>query len=216
MKRIIISTSWEKLIFLGKERQNKNLDLLNTNLFVGYNPDSDTFEAAKADTNLILIKDTATKENLIVAGLLFNKETDYFLHHTNDNALSEELGVLFGEKICEGLHETAPKYKYKPVFDIILDQKIQNAERAEKIIEELFPKGQDILEAKLEILHNCMAFEIIPELPQLLNEKHKEHYEAFKKAISTLKKENGNFKTDGTKKDHINALTDLRKAMLGA
>jgi len=74
----------------------------------------------------------------------------------------------------------------------------------------------NVLEAKLELLHNCMAFTTEPELSELLTVKHKDHYAAFTAAIAKLKEENNDFKTDGTDRKHIDALTVLRKELLGS
>ena len=70
--------------------------------------------------------------------------------------------------------------------------------------------NSNVLEAKLELLHNCFAYKTKPILPPLLAAKHTTHYDDFFTAMEKVTV------TDGTDGEHIKALTDLRKALLGA
>jgi hypothetical protein len=158
MERIIISTSWDKLNFLRRRRTEKNLQLIGTNKFIFYDHTSQNFVVNKADSNIILIQDTATEANL--TALNINKDTDYFLHHTNENGLLEVQDTLFqNNRIAQGLHEPLDEHKYQPVFNIILDNENNKFNR---ILGQLNFTPQEIakketLEAKLNFLHQCLT-----------------------------------------------------------
>ena len=227
-KRIIISTSWDKLNFIGRARETKNLNLLSLksedgkkfiNKFIGYNHTTNAFEAKKIDTDIILIQDTAMLGDLIDAGLTFNKETDYFLHHTNNNGLLNKQDQQF-KATTSGAHETAKEHKYKPVFDFILGE---DNNKAQRIIEFLFPTADSILGKKLDLLHSLL----VPPVDFTdANAKWKEIGEAIKIAPkeANLSPLDANAletfttaiigKTDAFDKGYLEALTILRDALL--
>jgi hypothetical protein len=154
--RIIISTEFERLNrVIGTRRIQKNINLIQDSLFIGYCHTENKFVALKSDSNIVLIKDTATKELLVNAKINFNKETDYFLHHTNANGLVNEQANLFGNKIQNGAHETNEDDFYKPVFDIILgnsNDKFNEILKKLKLTDEEIKENID-LKSKLDFLH---------------------------------------------------------------
>lgn len=167
-KRIIISTSWASLNFLRGDREKKELNLLNNmdtsippkflNLFIGYDHSTNNFVSNKSDSDIILIQDSAKKDELEQAGLKFNRSLDFFLHHTNANALLNDQNNLF-QNVAQGLHEPNTHHKYRPVFDIILDKK---EDKLNRILKELgFTDTQlykkETLESKLNFLHHCLT-----------------------------------------------------------
>ncbi|MCY1527707.1 hypothetical protein D9M68_627830 [compost metagenome] len=144
--RLFISTNWDKLDEILEDRQQRGLPTIKNSCFVGFNHADGIFEAALV-SDLILILDTATKETLQEKGLTFNSSTDYFLHHTTENALVKVQDELFFK--CEqGLHEIQGKYKM--VFDVIMDEASYKTER---IIHLLFNplKIEDKMGAEIEI-----------------------------------------------------------------
>ncbi len=110
-------------------REKKSLKLLENNLFIGYCYLNNEFVALKSDTDIILIQDIETKENLVERKINFNKDNDYFLHHTNENGLINEQGELFGSKIQKGAHENRTEDFYQPVFEKILDEETTKSQR---------------------------------------------------------------------------------------
>lgn len=75
-----------------------------------------------------------------------------------------------------------------------------------EIIEIAFPEKDAILEAKLELLHNCLVFETIPETLDSLLSSYNEVFSIFKKE----KKET----MSPFDKEYIKALTTFRNALL--
>lgn len=225
-KRIIISTSWDKLNFLRRSRENKNLNLLDikdtdgttyTYKFICYDHTSGNFVANKSDTNIILIQDSAKLGDLNKAGLTFQNETDYFLHHSNNNGLEEVQGQQFKET-TKGAHETAVVHKYNPVFDIILDTEDNKAQR---IIEFLFPTEEAKLGEKLDFLHQCL----MPNDANTATLKdnwwqdkdgkniNQDNKNGVKKAFTELKELKS---TDPFDKPYLEALTTLRDKLLAS
>ncbi len=177
-KRIIISTSWDKLDFLSN-REQKGLIFIEDNPFIGYNHEQNKFESKKTDSDIILIQDIASQDILQNDGFIFKKATDYFLHHTNENGLIDVQEDLFAKSI-KGQHGTAEEHKYKPVFDIILnseDNKLNKILNFLGFTEEKI-KEENELEAKLNLLHLCLTPDGLLEAEELLvddwNVKEKE------------------------------------------
>lgn len=221
-KRIIISTSWSKLEFLQDNREKKRLQLLENNLFIGYCYLNNEFVALKSDTDIILIQDIATKETLVGANINFNKDTDYFLHHTNDNGLFNDQEDLFGSKIQKGAHETRHEDFYQPIFEFILGD-LEN--KADHIIELLFPTLEIILGQKLDLLNNLLVpptdFTAAQNQWEELNKAVKTANDSgIKVSLSSdanaledfITKSKG--KTDAFDPEYLSALTTLRDKLL--
>lgn len=208
-KRIIISTDHGKLFdVIGNNNTQKQLLLLQNNKFIGYDYTTNEFAANKFDTDIILIQHSATKDEL--RNIAFKKETDYFLHHTNTNALSSvQMTLFFG--IIDGKHETPPEYKYKPVFDIILDPKNNKAER---IIEFLFPNADAILCKKLDLLHQCLmpvdAYGVVLKKDWWKEENDKKEAENNLNNLKTAAKKNN----EPFNVEYMQALEKLKHALL--
>lgn len=204
MKRIFINTDFTRLKnnIIGVIDNYFGIELLSDlSRVLYYNQVNGTFQTDKCESNIVLIKDEI--DNFDFSGFGIN-ENDYLLHHSRP----ENFGVNeFNSKRKKGMHEINDPV-YTPVFDIIFDI-IPNTEKANKIIDFLFPKEEVILEAKLELLHNCLAFTTAPILDPVLVEKYKIQFQSFLVAVKGLN-------TDGTEAKHIEALTDLRKALLGS
>ncbi len=218
-KRIIISTSWYNLTFLRRRQEEKSLQLLENNLFIGYCYLSNEFVALKSDTDIILIKDTATKEELVNANINFNKDTDYFLHHTNENGLINEQGELFGSKIQKGAHDPRPDDLYQPVFEKILDNE---PNKSQGIIDFLFPPIEDLLKAKLQLLHEIYEGENLELIGKQKKEESMETEESdwFRNLKQDDKdafnryKESVRVNYDNSNDTHRKSLTVLRDFLL--
>ncbi|MBK8370391.1 MAG: hypothetical protein IPL20_03235 [Saprospiraceae bacterium] len=181
MKRIIISTNYAKLDDILESRNVLNLISINSDFFTGYCEEKEEFVSKKNDAALILIQDNATITQLKDAGLIFNKETDHFLHHKNENALLSYQNILF-KYWTDGMHETVHEHKYKPVFEIILDDKDNKAER---IIQFLFPQKRKDIQTRLQILHQCLVPSELENIKDVSEEIIKD-FESFKTEIEGI------------------------------
>ena len=184
--RIIISTNWSKLNNILRNRNQKGLNHIKNNSFIGFNHEENQFEANKANSDIILIKDTATKETLEKDGLVIKKETDYFLHHNNTNGLVDIQNELF-IKCVEGNHLHGEKYKYVTVFDIILDN---NNNKINRILDVLGFSDEKIEQDRLrnlqkDFFHACRTKEKIPETIPVEFIKYEKNFLAFKKEVNS-------------------------------
>jgi hypothetical protein len=123
--------------------------------------------------------------------ILYHRKHDKFILRLNNNS----------DKCKIGQHIQPESGLYAIALKILLDNE---DDKCKRIIDRIF-KGNPILEAKLELLHNCL----VPEsIPFSLN--------------SPLSSYNGAFRTFNTERnnksafdeDYIKALTKLRNALL--
>lgn len=85
------------------------------------------------------------------------------------------------------------------------------------------PKFDNVLEAKLELLHDCLEFGEKPPVLSSLLEEHKEAYNSFLAAVKDKKitdtdlvqDENDKKKLDEDNKGYIQALTNFRIKLFG-
>lgn len=184
--RIIISTNWSSLNFLS-DRNQKGLYHIKTYSFIGFNHEERQFEENKVDSDIILIQDTATKEKLEKEGLVIKKETDYFLHH-NTNGLSDIQNDLFINCV-KGNHESGDRYKYEPVFNILLDD---NNNKLKRILDVLDFSDEKIEQDQLrnlqkDFFHDCRTKEKIPDDIPVEFIRYKENFIVFKEDVRSGK-----------------------------
>lgn len=203
MNRIIISTSIPKLNSILKTNLDK-LEQFKSRNFVGFCEINKTFVNDIMDKQIILINDNFKE---FTEGF-FNKGTDYFLHHTNKNGLSEKQDELFDNlRICTGRHEVGEaninETKYPKVFEIIFDNE---NDKLNRIIQFLFPTLDEdtILNEKLDFLHNCL----IPENLCKIKCKSEWQVDSEFKKLKELKC------TDPFDDNYIEALTTVRDKLL--
>lgn len=140
MNRIIISTAFSRLHILGEQQHLKGLRLLKEKdiCVIGFNNNCKEFIRDIKDCSILLIKDNTDDAELEKHGLQIRKETDFFLHHTNANGLSEKQNELFHKShIIKGAHEKNADDIYYPVFtEIIFNDEIED--KADAIIKQVF------------------------------------------------------------------------------
>lgn len=122
-----------------------NLSLLNNNDIVYYN--GTVFDTTSTGSSIIIVKDLSTTK---LTGI--NANTDFLLHHKKtDSHVTNVVNNFEGQKVL-GQH---PDKYYKDVFKIIFDDTINN--KAQRIIEFLFPTADTILGKKLDLLHSLLV-----------------------------------------------------------
>lgn len=138
MNRIIISTSFNRLAILSRDRENKGLPLLNQHPIIGFVKNEKCFGVDFNDCDLLLIKDNLNHEQIIEKKLTFSKEEDYFIHHENSNGLKEYQNNLFKvNHILKGNHIANNDFVYYPLFkDIILNDEVDD--KVSTIIERFY------------------------------------------------------------------------------
>lgn len=146
MYRVIISTAFDRLNILGEKQFEKKLALLESNNIIGFSNIKKEFTTDYKECSILLIRDDKDYDELKDA-LEIKKITDFFLHHTNSNGLSQNQDNLFDKShIKKGAHELNADDIYYPLFtEIIFNDKIEN--KVEAIIKQVF---KSILDASQE------------------------------------------------------------------
>lgn len=147
MKRIFISTSHdlhglfndEEYTVLKSRLDNSDLSLLVDNNVLYYNDDTKKFDSTTTNSNIIIIKDSYTKDKTDVLDTIFeniDKDNDGWLHHNRENSHNEAVEAKF-KYIKKGEHTTGNEngYLYEKVFKIIFDN---DNNKTQRIIEFLF------------------------------------------------------------------------------
>lgn len=184
MKRVFISTNYNKLQFIIGERRNElGINLLNSEDNHVLIFSEGTFKAYQANPTqvgyLFLVNDSSNLLNNSGNPIIsINKEKDDYLmrHNTcNHEALFKKDNIH-----RKGMHEEGdPFYGY--VFnDVILNNNISADQKALKIIEFLFPTSEIILGKKLDLLHNLLV-------PPVDFKKANEYWEELKKIVEIAK-----------------------------
>lgn len=216
MAKIFISTNGDKPknLYLSDEDKNEVENFLLQNGFLE-NVNNVEIEVYK---DVFLISDELEKLSTHVL-----RNTDYLLHH---NSIKDGIKGLF-DKRAEGNHIIGIQFKYKNVFDILLEDKIENDSKAQLIIEFLFPTSEAILGKKLDLLHNLL----VPPADFAEANKQWEEIETTVESarasgisVSLATDENAlttfqnkvNGMNDPFDPDYIKALADLRDALLSA
>lgn len=149
MKRIIISTSFERLHILGDLQFEKNLFLLQSNPVIGFTLNNE-FSNNHHSCYIVLIKEELPYTALQDNGLIIVKETDFFLHHTNVNGLLHVQENLFHKShIQKGAHEKNTNDIYFPLFtEIIFNDSIE--EKVSVIIKRFFNSKIDAADSRVK------------------------------------------------------------------
>lgn len=149
MKRIFISTNYTKLDKVIDEKRNlKGIHLIANFDLLFFNHASQSFQTEPViETDLFLVKDESTTPFNLVS---INPENDYLMHH---NTIRNHTNEGFKGVHDKGMHEEGNKW-YTGVFDRILDD---DANKAERIIDFLFPSVEIILGKKLDLLHSLLV-----------------------------------------------------------
>ena len=152
MKRIFISSKLNKLaLALAPEippQFNQYLSpVFNENKFISSLSENGQFQiGTNLTSKVILINDELTN----LGNITINQDDDYLLYH---NTTKETITTLFKYKV-KGHNMPNDESLYRPVLKIIFDGR---NEKAERIIEFLFPPAEKILDVKLNLLHLCLT-----------------------------------------------------------
>lgn len=164
MKRVFISTNWDRLsanvlpiAAPDWGQDNKGIYLLGPETpILYYNHNSKTFQSEKVESNIILLYDENYSET--ISNIPINKEKDCLLHHSKPD---KPTPPSYSEKfmhLTTGEHELTGK-KYPDVFKIIFDKEENKFERILSVLgftpEQINEKHK--LEAALNFLHECLT-----------------------------------------------------------
>lgn len=164
MKRIFISTDWDRLRdsvlpVAAPNRNNitKGIDLLGqTNSLLYFDSNTFTFSKVQIDSEIILIydEDYSKAINLIET----DKGTDLLLHHSRPNNPTPDYSIKFDHKVT-GEHELTGR-NYPDVFKIIFNDAI--TDKLSEILKVLGFTDKEVeeketLESKLNFLHHCLT-----------------------------------------------------------
>lgn len=164
MKRIFISTDWDRLRdsvlpVAAPNRNNitKGIDLLGqTNSLLYFNSNTFTFSEVQINSEIILIydEDYSNAINLIDT----DKGTDLLLHHSRPNNPTPDYSIKFDHKVT-GEHELTGR-NYPDVFKIIFNDAI--TDKLSEILKVLGFTDKEVeeketLESKLNLLHHCLT-----------------------------------------------------------
>lgn len=220
IKRIFITTNITRLRenITGTRQDELGIEQLgHNNCNALYLNENNRFDTNTTSSSLILIFDESYPITITNIGEI-NTDTDGLLHHTT-TPQNEQYTQFLHKK--EGLHENTDEHLYKPVFKIIFDN---DNNKAQRIIEFLFPTADSILGKKLDLLHSLL----VPPIDFTdADTKWKEIGDAIKnapkeanvspliddKALETFKNAVSG-KTDAFDKGYLEALTILRDALL--
>lgn len=172
-KRIFISTNFDRLRnVLGEAKRNqKGINLLSNNNFLYWNTDSKQFQATATQTNLFLVKDEVRDGNNAIDALggIEIQDTDYLMRHSKYTHRIQD----FGNRIHQdGEHEQGNVF-YTTVFNFIFDN---GENKAQRIIEFLFPSAEAILSKKLDLLRSLLV-------PPVDYDAANKRWEEIKKAV---------------------------------
>jgi len=171
------------------------------------------------DWDIILVSDTLPIDKY--SECVFTEST-LFMYHGTPNNSSETLSNKSNKAIKKGAHEQDEKYGYSRLYSLI-NAWIKETERfdireydsALQHIIDWF-NVNDELEAKLELLHNCLLPSNAPKLEEfdskfnILKEDYKEDYKLFFSSID------GKTDDDVFNAKYIDAVKQLRIALLGS
>ncbi|MEI6554606.1 MAG: hypothetical protein WCL70_03375 [Paludibacter sp.] len=159
------------------------------------------------DWDIILVSDTLPIDKY--SHCLFTEST-LFMHHSTPPNSCASLSINSNKSIKEGAHVQHEKYGYARLFSLTeswIDGKFesQKYDAALQHIKDWF-NVNDELEAKLELLHNCLVPDSIPEILDNLLSSYATVFTEFKDEIKgiTLFDEK-----------YIEALTEFRNTLLG-
>lgn len=117
-----------------------------------------------------------------------------------------------------GAHEQGEQELYAPVFGVLIDNSINNEEKAAKIIEKLGLTKKEIdkketLESKLNFLHHCLTPDGLSK-----EEVTKSEWAALNefKSLTEVKPEKGKAEVDPFGDNYLSALRTLRDTLLAS
>ena len=157
MKRIYISTNndlhglFNEMGFEDWYNKQKKSGLCSLIDILYYNSQKGIFDKESTDSDIILLSDSLTKFDINI-----DLENSYLLHH---NQTIEHLDFILKEfkHTKKGRHILSETDLYYPAFKIIFDDTIPANQKAEKIIEKIFPDKEKKLNAALDFLHLCLS-----------------------------------------------------------
>ena len=219
MKRIFIATNANKIVSGVEKRYHSKMftiaQQLENSQLLGYCESSESFVSVENDNeatgiSLFIVFDSIQK---LTVGI--GTSDDYLLRHTIDN--DALIGRFSNGNIKQGRNTTFPKDLYSLVWPIVLEEGDQKADRILKL---LFPPEDDILEAKLNLLHLCLTPDGVKKISGIKNyhliqsivENIKVEEEAEESILEYLGKTNPE---DCFSQGYISALTKLRFVLLG-
>lgn len=239
MNRIFISTNatlrglystGDNIARTGYEIEHKKIQDLNISLLTYENPmlfysETDKiFKTLDENSKIILINDLTPCEDpqsSFPETLKIDDKNDYILHHSREDRHINWIETESFFSKTKGMHSLRDNL-YPQVFDIIFDGKDNKAER---IIEFLFPTTEAILGKKLDLLH----YLLVPPVDFTVAQKQWEEIKkAVKKAndsgvkvtLSSDEKALDVFVTESTSKkdafdpEYLSALRTLRDKLL--
>lgn len=180
MKRIFIATNYKKLdnLFYNKSSTgvksilvSLGIKLLNYADQLYYSIGDGVFkEKPGADSNIILLSDIKGDFNTIE----IHKDSDFILHHsTSDSLINWRNDNFDHNKIQLGDHTQKGKYYYTIFKDYIFNNSIKRDEKANLIIDILFPPQRNILNEKLIFFQEICSSSIAGLSINVLKNKYK-------------------------------------------
>jgi len=93
-------------------------------------------------------------------------DSDYLLHHTSGDGDVTSYSEKFGSNKKKGMHEEDDRYLYAPVFRKIFDNNIPPQNKADEILNFLFPDEEKKRNTDLTLRHSHWEQNLTPTMKQ--------------------------------------------------